>query len=85
MRDSAKNDALTEVMTALITFLSDGEEHSMASAALWLKQNMGSAYEDTLREQGFGKHFAAAVELFQEFVMTKKNYYLRLACLSDGE
>ena len=79
MRDSTKKDALIEVMTALITFLSDGEEHSMASAALWLKQNMGSTYEDTLREQGFGKHLAAAEKLFQEFVLLKKNYYLRLA------
>ena len=67
------------MMTALITFLSDGEEDSMASAALWLKQNMGSAYEDTLRVRGFGKHLAAAVKLFQEFVLTNKNYYLRLA------
>ena len=79
MRDSKKKDALIELMTALITFLSDGEEHSVASAALYLKQTMGSSYEDTLREQGFGKHLAAAVELYQEFVLTKKNYYLRLA------
>jgi hypothetical protein len=79
LRDSKKKDALVEVMTALITFLTDGEEHSVASAALWLKENLGSAYEDTLREQGFGRHLAAAVELFPEFVLTKKNYYLRLA------
>jgi hypothetical protein len=78
-RDSKKKDALIPLMTALITFLSDGEEHSVASAALWLKGHMGSAYEDTLRELGFGKHLAAAVELFQEFALTKKNYYLRLA------
>ncbi len=58
--------------------MSDGEK-SVASAALYLKQHMGSADEDTLREKGFGKHLAAAVELFQEVVLTKKNYYLRLA------
>ena len=79
MRDSKKKDALIPLMTALISFLQDGEEHSVASAALWLKGHMGSAYEDTFRELGYGKHLAAAVELFQEFALTKKNYYLRLA------
>ena len=79
LRDSKKKDALVEVMTALITFLTDGEEHSVASAALYLKESLGSAYEDTLRAQGFGRQLAAAVELFPEFVLTKKNYYLRLA------
>jgi hypothetical protein len=78
-RDSKKKDALIPLMTALIDFLQDGEEHSVASAALYLKGHMGAAYEDTLRALGFGKHLAAAVELFQEFALTKKNYYLRLA------
>ena len=80
MRDGKKKDALILLMTALITFLSDGEEHSVASAALWLKGHMGSAYEGTLREQGFGKHLAAAVELFPpEFLLKRKNYYLKFA------
>ena len=60
-------------------FVKDGEEHSVASAALYLKQHMGRAYEDTLRELAFGRHLAAAVELFPEFELTRKNYYLRLA------
>jgi hypothetical protein len=79
LRDSKKKDALVEVMTALITLLSDGEEHSVASAALWLKQNLGSAYEDTLRAQGFGKHLAEAIRLFDEFELVKKGYYVKRA------
>jgi hypothetical protein len=79
MRDSAKKDKLLDVMTALLTFLADGEEHSVASAALWLKDNMGDAYVSTLRDVGFGKHLAEAVRLFQEFELTKRNYYLKLA------
>ena len=77
LRDSKKKDALVEVMTALITFLTDGEEHSVASAALWLKQNLGSAYEDTLKEQGFGRHLAEAIRPFDEFELTKKGYYVK--------
>ena len=79
MRDSKKKDRLLDMMTALIDFVKDGEEHSVASAALYLKQHMGRAYEDTLRELAFGRHLAAAVELFPEFELTRKNYYLRLA------
>ena len=79
LRDSKKKDALIEVMTALITFLTDGEEHSVASAALWLKENLGSAYEDTLRAQGFGKHLAEAIRLFDEFELVKKGYYVKRA------
>ena len=80
MRDSKKKDVLIPLMTALITFLEDGEEHSVASAALWLKNHMGSAYEDTLREVGFGKHLAEAIRLFdQHFQLTKGGYYVKLA------
>ena len=79
-RDSAKKDKLIDMMTALITFLEDGEEHSIAGAALWLKNHMGSAYEDTLKEIGFGRHLAEAIRLFEDhFQLTKKNYYVRLA------
>ena len=67
-------------MTALITFLQDGEEHSIASAALWLKGHMGSTYEDTLKEIGFGNHLGEAIRLFENhFQLTNKNYYVRLA------
>ncbi len=79
MRDSRKKDALIEMMTALITFLCDGEEHSVASAAVWLKSKMGSAYEDTLREVGFGKHLAEAIRLFDQHVQfTKGGYYVKV-------
>ena len=64
-RDSRKKDKLLDMMTALITYLED-EEKSVASAALWLKKHMGSAYEDTLREVGFGKHLAEAIRLFDQ-------------------
>ena len=67
-------------MTALITFLEDGEEHSVASAALWLKGHMGSAYEDTLREVGFGKHLAEAIRLLDTpFQLTKGGFYAKMA------
>ena len=80
MRDSRKKDKLIPLMTALITHLEDGEERSVASAALWLKRHMGSAYEDALREVGFGKHLAEAIRLFdQHFQLTKGGYYVKLA------
>ena len=80
MRDSRKKDKLIPLMTALITHLEDGEERSVASAALWLKGHMGSAYEDVLREVGFGKHLAEALRLFSDnFQLTKGGYYVRLA------
>jgi hypothetical protein len=78
MRDSRKKDKLMDMMTSLIGFLKD-EERSVASAALWLKGHMGSAYEDTLREVGFGKHLAQALQLFSEnFQLTRAGYYVRL-------
>ena len=78
-RDRAKRDKLVPVMLGLIEYLKD-EEKSVASAALWLKNHMGSAYEDTLREVGFGKHLAAAIRLFdQHFQLTKGGYYVKLA------
>ena len=78
-RDSRKKDKLLDMMTMLIDFLKDLEEHSVASAALWLKGQMGSAYEDTLRDVGFGKHLAEAIRLFPEFELTKKGYYVKMA------
>ena len=52
----------------------------MASAALWLKQNMESAYEDTLKEQGFGQHLAMAIKLFEPpFELVKGGYYVQMA------
>ena len=78
LRDSAKKDKLMDMMTSLIDFLKDGER-SVASAALWLKGHMGSAYEDTLREVGFGKHLAQALQLFSDyFELTKGSYYVKL-------
>jgi hypothetical protein len=78
MRDSRKKDRLMDMMTALIDFLKDGER-SVAGAALWLKGHMGSAYEDTLRELGFGKHLAQALQLFSEnFQLTRGGYYVQL-------
>ena len=78
-RDSRKKDKLLDMMTALITYLED-EEKSVASAALWLKGQMGSAYEDTLREVGFGKHVAEAIRLFDPpFQLTKGGYYVKMA------
>ena len=78
LRDSAKKDKLMDMMTSLIDFLKDGER-SVASAALWLKGHMGSAYEDTLREVGFGKHLAQALQLFSDyFELTKGGYYVKL-------
>ena len=53
-----------DMMTALVTYLED-EEKSVASAELWLKGHMGSEYESTLREVGFGKHLAEAFRLFE--------------------
>jgi transposase InsO family protein len=77
-RDSLKKDKLIDVMIALLEFLADGEERSVAGAAVFLKRNMGDSYADTLREQGFGKHLAEAVRLFPEsFVLVKQGYYLR--------
>ena len=74
-----KKDKLLDMMTALVTYLED-EEKSVASAALWLKGHMGSAYEDTLREAGFGRHLAEAIRLFyQHFQLTKGGYYVKLA------
>jgi hypothetical protein len=65
------------VMIALLEFLSDGEEHSVAGAAVFLKRNMGDSYVDTLREVGFGKHLAEAIRLFPEsFVLVKQGYYV---------
>ena len=52
----------------------------MAGAALWLKGHMGSAYEDVLREVGFGKHLAEALRLFSDhFQLTKGGYYVKPA------
>ena len=77
-RDSQKKDKLIDVMIALMDFLADGEERSVAGAAVFLKSNLGDSYADTLREQGFGKHLAEAIRLFPEsFVLVKQGYYVR--------
>ncbi len=77
-RDSQKKDKLIDVMIALLQFLADGEEHSVAGAALYLKNNLGDSYVDTLREQGFGKHLAEAIRLFPEsFTLVRQGYYVR--------
>jgi transposase InsO family protein len=79
MRDSKKKDALIDVMIALVDFLKDGEERSVARAAAFLKDGLGDSYADTLREQGFGKHLAEAIRLFPEtFLLVKAGYYVRL-------
>jgi hypothetical protein len=79
-RDSAKKDKLIPMMSALITHLKDGER-SVASAALYLKGEMGgSVYEDTLREVGYGKHLAMAIRLFEPpFELVKGGYYVQMA------
>ena len=65
-------------MLALMDFLADGEERSVAGAAFFLKNGLGDSYVDTLREQGFGKHLADAIRLFPEsFVLVKQGYYVR--------
>ena len=80
MRDSRKKDQLLNMMTALVTFLEDGEARSVASAALWLKNQMGAEYESTLRDVGFGKHMAEALRLFSDhFQLTKGGYYVKMA------
>ena len=77
-RDIKKKDKLMAMMNRLIDFLADGE-HSIASASVYLKQQMGSAYEDTLREAGFGKRLVDAIRLFPQFEVTKKGYYVKMA------
>jgi hypothetical protein len=67
------------VMLALMHFLRDGEERSVAAASVYLKANLGDSYADTLREVGFGKHLAEAIRLFDEFVLTKKGYFVKRA------
>jgi transposase InsO family protein len=80
MRDSEKKDQLIDVMVALLTFLDDGEEHSVASAALYLKNNLGDSYADTLRAVGFGKHLAEAIRLFDsDFLLVRGGYYVKRA------
>jgi hypothetical protein len=78
-RDSQKKDKLVDIMLALMNYLADGEERSVASASIYLKNNLGDSYVDTLREVGFGKHLAEAVRLFDEFQLTKGGYYLKRA------
>jgi hypothetical protein len=77
-RDIKKKDKLMPMMNRLIDFLADGE-HSIASAAVYLKQQMGSAYEDALREANFGKRLVDAIRLFPQFELTKKGYYVKMA------
>ncbi len=78
MRDSQKKDKLIDVMIALLQFLADGEERSVAGAALYLKNNLGDSYVDTLREQGFGKHLAEAIRLFDsDFLLARGGYYVK--------
>ena len=80
LRDSKKKDKLVDVMLALMICLADGEERSVAAASVYLKNNLGDSYLDTLREVGFGKHLAEAIRLFPEkFVLTKKGYYVKRA------
>ncbi len=77
-RDAQKKGKLIGVMIALMDVLADGEERSVAGAAVFLKSNLGDSYADTLREQGFGKHLAEAIRLFPEsFVLVKQGYYVR--------
>ena len=76
-RDSQKKDKLIDVMLALMNYLADGEERSVAAASLFLKNNLGDSYVDTLRAVGFGKHLAEAIRLFDEFELTKKGYYVK--------
>ncbi len=71
MRDSAKKDKLLDVMVALRA--QRGERGAV------LKDNMGDAYVDVLREVGFGKHLAETIRLFQEFELAKQGYYVKLA------
>ena len=79
-RDSQKKDKLIDVMLALMTYLADGEERSVAAASLFLKTNLGDSYSDTLRGVGMGKHLAEAIRLFpEEFLLTKRGYYVRRA------
>ena len=54
MRDSKKKDALIDVMIALLDFLKDGEERSVARAAAFLKDGLGDSYADTLSKRGSG-------------------------------
>jgi hypothetical protein len=80
MRDSQKKDQLVDTMLALLNFLDDGEEHSVASAALYLKNNMGDAYVDVMRAVGFGKHLAEAIRLFDsDFLLVRGGYYVKRA------
>ena len=61
-RDSKKKDALTDIMVDLLEFLQD-DDKSVASAALWLKTNLGDVgYVDVLRAQGFVKHLGEAIK-----------------------
>jgi hypothetical protein len=76
-RDIKKKDKLMPMMNRLIDFLADGE-HSIASAAVYLKEKMGSAYEERLREANFGR-LVDAIRLFPQFELTKKNYYVKMA------
>jgi hypothetical protein len=79
-RDSIKKDKLLPLMVSLFDFIANGEERSVASVALYLKGHMGSAYDDVLREVGFGKHLAEALRLFSDhFEMTRGGYYVKLA------
>mgnify|MGYP000288020209 CR=1 FL=1 len=79
-RDSMKKDKLLNLTIALFDFIANGEERSVASVALYLKGHMGSAYDDVLREVGFGKHLAEALRLFSDhFEMTRGGYYVKLA------
>jgi hypothetical protein len=79
-RDSLKKDKLLDLMIALVDFIKDGEERSVASVALYLKGHMGSQYESVLREVGFGTHLAEALRLFSDhFELTKGGYYVKLA------
>ncbi len=80
MHDSAKKDQLVDMMLALLNFLNDGEERSVESAALYLKEDLGDNYGDTLTPVGFGKHLAEAIRLFDsDFELTKRGYYVKRA------
>ena len=76
-RDIKKKDKLMPMMNRLIDFLADGE-HSIASAAVYLKEKMGIAYEERLREANLGR-LVDAIRLFPQFELTKKNYYVKMA------
>ena len=76
-RIQRKKDDLVDMMALLMVFADEGERTSVSSASKHLRQQMGTAYKETLKKTGFDRKggLALAIRLFDEFEVESGGFY----------